>query len=305
MPTSLCHRVRSILRPLAALLLGVAALVVTPSLPAAEELDTEEILAAARKASTRYQRHVAELLRDLAAGTQEERVQTIRSFARLQEPRAVPVLVPLLDADVHNPEVVKAAALALADLGAQEAVAGLNTLAQRREEDLRLTALNALGQLRRLGPMDYRRAAAAEKESVRATGVIRIGEEAIEDAGDLLVRALAEDSRKHIRRMAAISLGDLGNAAYGPQLADALTDPDPLVRRYAAQSLARLDYRQAIPHLLMALEANIASGPINRSLMILSGEDFGFHPHANVLERQEAVRKGFAWWTEHAEEIGR
>ncbi|MFW5750807.1 MAG: hypothetical protein ACOCZK_04070, partial [Planctomycetota bacterium] len=71
------------------------------------------------------------------------------------------------------------------------------------------------------------------------------------------------------------------------------------VRRYAAEGLAKLDYGPGIPYLIFALEANVAGKHIHQALVELTGQDFGYEPGANVLERQRAVERGFDWWTDN------
>jgi HEAT repeat protein len=56
-----------------------------------------------------------------------------------------------------------------------------------------------------------------------------------------------------------------------------------MVRRYAAEALAKLDYKPAVADLLMALEANVAGVHIVRALRALTGEDFGFDPADPLL----------------------
>ena len=120
-----------------------------------------------------------------------------------------------------------------------------------------------------------------------------------QEAAEILANALARDSRNHVRRMSAIGLAKLGVHDHGKHLVDALTDRDPLVRRYAAEGLVKLDYKPAIPYLMFALEANIAGRDINKALMALTGQDFGFNHTANIIDRTEAVDRCFSWWAEH------
>lgn len=272
-------------------------------LPAAQS--DEHVLAAARLASDRYQHHVAELMRKVEHPDPEIRAQALRSLGATRDPLLLPQLLPLLDADVQPEDVVRGASLAVAALGATEAVPALQKLATREEEsdrDIRVTALNALAQLESLQAFDYERESSEADGDLRAMGITDLGTLTVADAGPILVEAL-HDERNHIRRMAAIGLGRLGDVRYGDAVTEALTDRDPLVRRYAAETLVRLDYKPAIPYLLLALEAGIAGGDINRALMTLSGQDFGYHPKANAVANMIAVDRGFVWWTEHADEF--
>jgi len=123
------------------------------------------------------------------------------------------------------------------------------------------------------------------------------------EAAPILISALRYDPRAHVRRMAAISLGKLGDRANAPTLMDALCDADPGVRRYSAESLVQLGAVESIPNLLMALEANVAPSHINRCLKILSGQDFGFDPRGNVLDRTTAIERGYEWWSLNAKNL--
>lgn len=267
-------------------------------LPAAEAA-AERALAAARLASDRYQHHVEDLVRKLEHADPEIRDQAFRSLGRTRDPQVVPHLLPYLDADLRSEAEVVAATQALATLGATSATPALQKLTRRDEQAVRVAALNALAQLERLQPFDYERESAAEDGDLRAMGVTDLGTLVVEDAGPILVSAL-RDRRDHIRRMAAIGLGRLGDVRYAEAVTEALTDRDPLVRRYAAETLTILDHKPAIPYLLMALEAGIASGDVNRALIALSGEDFGFHPRANEVANKLAVDRGFEWWSLNA-----
>ena len=53
--------------------------------------------------------------------------------------------------------------------------------------------------------------------------------------------------------------------------------------------------------MLFALEANIDSDEINRCIKIMTGQDFGFSSKSDALKRQEAIDRGFLWWTENAD----
>ena len=44
------------------------------------------------------------------------------------------------------------------------------------------------------------------------------------------------------------------------------------------------------------MEAGIAGGDLRRALVRLTGgEDFGYDPHASLMERQAAVDRGIRW----------
>ena len=264
--------------------------------------DDAEILAAARAANSAYERRIASMERRLSDESlnAEDRTDAIRNLGRQLDPALVPVLLPYLDADVHPEAVVVATIHAMVYLGAEDAVSQLQRLSTGRySEAIRVAALNGLHQMAQLGKPDFHRESDAENTHVRATAVTDLGTFRAENAVEKLTLAL-HDSRDHIRRMAAIGLGKLGERSAGRALTEALTDRDPLVRRYAAEALTVIDYKAAIPSILMAMEANVAGNDMNRALLALSGEDFGFNTHDNLVRRQEAIERAFVWWTANA-----
>lgn len=51
--------------------------------------------------------------------------------------------------------------------------------------------------------------------------------------------------KKYFQRNAAVALGNLGDPAYLPDLAQAMEDPEPLVREYAAWAIGKIGGIQA------------------------------------------------------------
>lgn len=282
------------------LLLVVAAL--RPGI--AQEALQDDVLAAARAANAAYQRHISDLARSLPGEDVDRRVTCLMQLGRTRDLTVLRHILPWMDADVHDARTVQAACYAVVNLGAIDATDTLRKVAA--EEDLqdpaanavRITALNALHQLNQLAAVDYRREADTANETTRAVGVTDLGTIGDKEAGKILAAALQNDSN-HIRRMAAIGLGRLGNSEYGETLADALADPDALVRRYAAEGLVLLGYKRGIPKLLMAMDANLAGGDLRRAIQVLAGDDFGYDPQGNLIDRQDAVSRGFVWWNEN------
>ena len=99
--------------------------------------------------------------------------------------------------------------------------------------------------------------------------------------------------------MAAIGLGQLGDPEFAQALMTALTDGDVQVRRFAANALVKLDHKAAIPYLLIQLESNIGGKYLNQSLMVLSGEDFGYKHNDTLTARRDAIARGFTWYTDN------
>jgi HEAT repeat protein len=272
---------------------------------APQQFDQGQILAAARSADLLYQNHFDSLAALLKSKDEEVRLDTISHLGYLQDPESLPLLLPFLQAANHSPAELKAAALALPDLGAEVAVPTLQALVKHPQADVRVTAMNVLTKLKSLQAKHYKDRSADVEDAIRASSLTNLGTMAQADAVAILAKAMAFDLRPHVRRMCAIGLGKIGDRTQGQNLADALTDPDPGVRRYAAEALVKLNYTPAVPALLMALEANQAGGHIVRCLNLLTGQDFGFDPNADLLQRTAAIEKGFQWWTLNAKDLSR
>jgi hypothetical protein len=185
------------------------------------------------------------------------------------------------------------------------AVPALRQLLNHEDANVRANAMNALTRAQQINKADYLGHAIDAENALRGSSVTNLGLMSAEEAAPILLNSLALDQNPHVRRMCAIALGQLGIRENGPALANALTDSNPGVRRYAAEALVKLNYTPAIPHMLMAMEGNVAGDHIARSLRIMTMEDFGFSSRANPLARFEAVEKGFAWWNEHAKDLDR
>ncbi len=283
-----------------AVLLGLGGRV----LLAAEEFDQKAILSAARAADDTYRRHFSALVLRLRDPVEKTRIATIGHLARLQDPMAVSYLQPFLEAAGHSAAEVIAACLALEALQAVGSADAMKKLLVHTDANVRLAAMNALNQLNRAGTAEWLDRAKKDDDASQRLGAITdLGATAAAEAGETLAKALVKDPRLLVRRSAAIGLGQLGDRTYGPALIDALCDADAGVRRYAAESLVKIDFKPAIPHLLIALEANIAGDHLRRCLKLLCGNDFGFDPRADLVKRTEAIDRGFTWWNEHAKEF--
>ncbi len=153
------------------------------------------------------------------------------------------------------PEVGKAAAAALAQLGMTEAVPFLDKAL--KDQEIKTQVAEALDQLApqivpRLvanlnsGNLRMRISAAADLGTLRNTAAVAP-----------LLKALT-DSESQIRSQAAKSLGRIGAAASIDGLVAALQDKEPAVRYHAAQALGSLGFSAAIPGLITLLEDEIA-----------------------------------------------
>nr|MBA3685449.1 HEAT repeat domain-containing protein [Planctomycetota bacterium] len=221
----------------------------------------------------------------------------------LQDPLALAHVIRFLDPVNRSDDELVAAITAIRDSGASGLSAVLQRLIGHGSDDVRLAAHHALDRLAALNVADHKAVAGDTVDAVRANAVSSLGLMKHTEAAPILVDALRHDERAHVRRLAAIALGRLGDKANAPVLIESLTDSNRGVRRYAAEALAQLDYKPAIPYLLMALEANLAGAYIDRSVEVLSGQDFGYDSRANALDRAAAMDRGFAWYALHSKEF--
>ena len=282
-----------------------AAPVAAPATDKANEASPAEIalMAAARLADIEFQHHYEGVVVALSQSDQALRIKAIRELGRLQVDGTAALLISLLEPLHNNPEILMAASESLADLGAATATTPLLRLLGHGDPAVRACAQKSLTRLSSMGATSYQSRGKDVDDGLRASAVTNLGTLKHAEAAPLLISALRYDSRAHVRRMAAISLGKLGDRANAQTLMDALCDADPGVRRYSAESLVQLGAVESIPNLLMALEANVAPNHINRCLHILSGQDFGFDPRGNVLDRTAAIERGYEWWSLNAKSL--
>lgn len=269
----------------------------------ATDIDAE-VLAAARAADFFYQRKVQRLLSLLTSPIEAERVEAISYIGHLRDPALVPNLLPWLQASNRTPAELVATTCAIPTDGGQAAIPALKNLLKNDDASVRVAAMNALTRLHSIASADYVSRASDKETAIRGSSAANLGVLAVADAAPILLKHLALDGKPHVRRMCAVSLGLLGDRAHGPALADALTDSNPGVRRYAAEALVKLNYTPAVPNLLMAMEGNVAGDHIARCLQLMTMQDFGFSSRSNPLARTEAIEKGFVWWTANAKELG-
>ena len=257
-----------------------------------------ELLAAARSADQAYQLHLASLNAQLERP--EQRLKAIAALGRLQDPVALEPLLKLLEITKPSPAEQAAIAIAIGASGSQVGLPALRRMSVSGDAEVRLAAYNAMSTLQAATGGDHLQRAKDPDVQPHLAALANLGTVKQADAAPLLIAGLTRHPRALVRRQCAIGLGRLGDLSAGPTLQTALSDADPGVRRYAAESIAQLNYRPAIPFLLMALDSNVATTEINQVLRRMTGQDFGFDPHADAIRRQEAVERGFAWWTANA-----
>lgn len=173
-------------------------------------------------------------------------VQRLGALARPESSRAAAVALR------DSAAIVRAtAARAVLSLPAVEAQALLRPLLQDKDEFVRREAAYALGATK------------------------------IPAAVGPLVIVLARDKSAAVRGAAAVALGQIGDAAAAPQLAQSLnarirgtgfisritrsrTDEDEFVRRSAAVALGQIGSREAVPALISALSNERAGDDVRR-----------------------------------------
>lgn len=256
--------------------------------------DEAEILAAARAVDIAYQNRVASLVERLEAPTARERVAALRALAELRDPELLPRLMAWLQDPRRAPEELADGLIAVARTRSTIPAALFRSFTTHADLGVRQAASEALHIIGVMRAGDWMLQAREEDTALRRNAIASLAQLGHGDAAPLLLAGLRHRDRL-VRRAACIGLGKLGDPAHGEALIEMLCDPDPGVRAHAAEALARLDHRPAIPHLLMALEANIAGARIAAALRQLTGEDFGFDPAAPLAARQEAIERGFAW----------
>ncbi len=275
-------------------MLRIAALVL--ALSALTAIDEAQVLSAARATSVEYQNRFNDLAAGLVDADEQQRIGSVYALGELRDPRSIPILVPWVLQAKRTPAEQIAAVTVLGRLGYQTPVPQLRSFAGSPNPDVRKAAVLALSQIGAIGAGDWMLRAKEEEDALRLNALASLGHISHAEAGEALVLGLSHE-KSLIRQAACIGLGQLGDKAYGEKLKLALTDANPTVRRYAAEALAKLDYKTALPDLLMALEANVASGYIVRAVRIMTGQDFGFDPADPLLRRQEAIERAFAWIT--------
>ena len=273
----------------------------TKRLLAARDTDAK-LLLAARAADLAWLRHIDQVHADLASPDPTTRLSALRQAGNTGDPRLAAPVAKFLDAKASTAEVV-AACTATTQLGNTAATTSLRDLLHHDEPAVRQAAYWALEQLDQVTILDHLGRSTDVDDPLRGAGLTSVAILAPAEATAILVDGLSHHPRALMRRMCAMGLGRLGDRTQGPHLQKALTDGDPGVRRYAGEALALLGYTPAIPHLLMALESNIAADRLVTSLKRLSGDDFGFDPHAHQVARTAAIDRGWAWWAVHAKEL--
>jgi PAS domain S-box-containing protein len=227
------------------------------------------------EALVRYGHRVTGLiLQQLKADDADTRKAAIKALGRLCDPAALPALIELLD---EQPELVIAAAGALACIGDRRAFEPLLSLLDHPDAAVRQSAIGALNSLGHPEMAARARALLADPDprlresAVKIAGyfgfdqcldlllercqdeVEQVRQAAIEQmayledprAFDVLAEAAGHTSPR-MRAAAARALWLVEPAKAAPLLIPALSDSDPWVRYFAARSLGRINCHEAM-----------------------------------------------------------
>jgi HEAT repeat protein len=180
----------------------------------------------------------------------ETRQAAVITLGRIGDTRAVGPLVRVL---ADDPELVIAAAGALAKIGDRGAFEALLSLISHDDASVRqavIAAINSLGH-----PEMANRAAALLEDPdprVRESAVRIAGYFGYDNCTTLLLER-CQDADEHVRRAAIEHIPYLEDERVIPTLADALENGPPPVRASAAQAFARVDSNAAATYLTAAL----------------------------------------------------
>ncbi|MBN2494580.1 MAG: HEAT repeat domain-containing protein [Deltaproteobacteria bacterium] len=196
----------------------------------------------------------------LHTGNWKQRAQAPREMAKLGDRRAVPVLIQALS-DEEDLYVRCEIARGLAALGDRRAVEPLIAALRRTQ---RLSTFTGRVYLFAPNPKENRKVVCIKclLESLGELG----GPEAVGP----LVEIIRSDERKYL---AVGPLAEVGAPAVKP-LIELLDNPDPLVRRYAAETLGKIGDPRAIAPLRALLEREkerVEQGDVSRSVYYQAG----------------------------------
>ncbi|HVT10784.1 MAG TPA: MFS transporter [Fimbriimonadaceae bacterium] len=184
-----------------------------------------------------------EVVRSLADPSPEVRRQAAHTLARLGDPQAV---VHLLEHIEQHPDLVEEETIqALGTLGSKEAVSTLISFLQSPRSLLRRAAARALG---RLGS---------------------------QDAVEALMQSANESDDPDLQRSSIQALRLLGAREAAQVISDALFNPHPSVRIAAAEAVAEMELRNALPYLRQSLSyyQDEAASEVAYALSAVGGPD--------------------------------
>jgi HEAT repeat protein len=182
------------------------------------------------------------------------RDEIILAFARLRDPRAIPILLKVLESNrLHYNRYETNVIDALGEIGDEQAVPSLIRIANDKNTD-RYTRYEAIEALGKIGGLEARDALVqilqteADESAVKALGEI----------GDpqtigVIISVLKRQDLSYSRRIsAAEALGKIGNPEAVPYLIVALTDHYPEVSWKSAVALGQIFSKQPDPEKVKA-----------------------------------------------------
>ena len=194
---------------------------------------------------------VAALIEALKDGSPDVRRAAAQSLGNLGDPRAVTGLMGVL-AD-ENPEVRVASAQALGELHDPKSVDALAGHLHDPVSEVRRAVVQALGGMEHGVSAEVFRGVLDDPDAeIRLAAVQAIGERKDRASEATLVR-LASDKNAEIRRAALQAIGNLELTAAPPVVFDALRDSDAEVRQTAAGIVGQTGEVKAVPSLKLLL----------------------------------------------------
>jgi HEAT repeat protein len=182
------------------------------------------------------------------SGADRERRKAALKAVTILGPIATP-LIPLVTAELTEPDLTAEAAVALSFMGRQ-AFAPLRDALSSDDPVVRREALRSIGKLKDRAPLDARavvpllvRSMSDPDPGVRTVAATYLG--IVHEGGAEPVKALIEalkDPAVEVRRAAATALGEFGADAAPaiPALRKSSTDPDEEVARESGRALVKL-----------------------------------------------------------------
>jgi HEAT repeat protein len=161
-----------------------------------------------------------------------------------------------------EPNVRWAAALSLGFAGDPRAVTALANALSDNYVHVRTNAVEALGKIGASGAVALCRALGDRSPSVArnaAKGLVKIGSGAVEPLSAVLIGARNE----HVRQLAAIALGKIGDPQAIVALLTARDDHDEYVRGNAARALASIGDRDTLVRKILLSDAMTARSKAN------------------------------------------
>jgi len=151
---------------------------------------------------------------------------------------------------------------ALVQISDAEAYAGLEELARSDNDLVRYYVVSSLAEKPQKNDLPiFIQCISDESENVRMWAMFGL---------DLAL----EDDVWYIRKEAAFTLGNLGNADAVPHLLPYLQDPHPLVRGDAAESLSKLGTPELVPHIKPLLDMESPAVRIKAAIALARLNDF-------------------------------